>query len=285
MAASYIEVAIAADSSVMDELSALMGQLGFEGFWEEGETLRCFISTARWNPDMKAEVERMATMLVRSSSSVTPRVSVRPIEDQNWNAEWEKTIQPIRVSDRIVIRPSWHDYAAEPNQIVLVIDPKMSFGTGYHETTRLTLRLLEKHTHTGMRVLDIGTGTGVLAIASVKLGAAQALGVDVDEWSYSNALENARLNEVENAVAIRQGELHDVKETGFDMIVANIQRNVLEPLLPGMKARLTPRGIILLSGLLESDEQPMIDAIHAAGFRLIEELQEGEWIALAAFLP
>ncbi len=285
MPKSYVEVAISADSVLIDELSGLMTQLGFEGFWEDGDVLRCFISAERWNPGMQEEVESMATMLARSSASVAPRVTVQSLKDQNWNEEWEKTIKPIKVSERIVIRPSWHEYTPEPGQIVLTIDPKMSFGTGYHETTRLTLRLMERHVTKGMTILDIGTGTGVLAIAAVKLGAARAIGVDIDEWSFNNAHENIRLNDVETDVVIRLGKLNDVQETSFSMIIANIQRNILEPLLSGMKERLEPEGTLLLSGLLDFDEQPMIDALHTAGFRLMEELQEGEWIALAACLP
>lgn len=283
MPSSYVEVSITTDAELSDTLVGLLSQIGFEGFWEDGSFLKCFISSERWTPAMHAEIEALTRMVARSSTSATPRVVVTNLPNQNWNEEWEKTIKPIQVTERIVITPTWHEYPPGKGQLVLTIDPKMSFGTGYHETTRLTLKLLEKHVRAGSRVLDIGTGTGVLAIAAIKLGAANAIGVDNDEWSFNNANENIRLNNVEEQVQIVLGELSDVAGSTFDLIVANIQRNVLEPLLPAIKNQLASNGMIILSGLLKFDEEPMIDALHSNGFRLTEELQENEWIALAAY--
>lgn len=281
MPRSYVEVAIRADRQLVEHLIGIMSQLGFEGFWEDELALKCYISAERWNEAMAGELESIARTMARSSSSSLPKISVSVIEDRNWNEAWEKTIQPIHVTDRIVIRPTWQQYDARPDEIVLVIDPKMSFGTGYHETTRLVLRLMEKHVRPGDRVLDIGTGTGVLAIASIKLGAASALGVDVDEWSYSNALENLTLNNVQDSVRILAGDLSSVPSELFNMIIANIQQNVIEPLLGDMYRRLMPGGIIILSGLLIPDRDQMRTALHAAGFEIVEEMVENEWTAFA----
>ena len=190
MSSSSVEVQIVADEELVDQLVAILSGLGFEGFWEEGSLLRCYIGSARWSPAMHEEVQSVIHRMTRSSSSASPHVVVNTIENRNWNEEWEKTIKPIQVTDRIIIKPTWHEYEAKPGEIVLTIDPKMSFGTGYHETTRLVLRLMEKHVTAGMSLLDVGTGTGVLAIAGIKFGAASAVGIDVDEWSYINALEN-----------------------------------------------------------------------------------------------
>lgn len=283
MPASYVEVSITTDPGLADALIGLLSQLGFEGFWEDNSCLKCFISSERWTPAMLAETEAVTRMVARSSHSTVPQVVVTNLPGRNWNEEWEKTIKPIRVTERIVITPTWHEYKAEDGQLVLTIDPKMSFGTGYHETTRLTLTLMEKHVRRGMHVLDVGTGTGVLAIAAIKLGATTAIGVDNDEWSFNNANENIRLNQVEQQVQVILGELANVSPLPCEMIVANIQRNVLEPLLSDMRNRLSPQGMLILSGLLKSDEEPMIDALHSNGFRLTEELQENEWIALAAY--
>lgn len=282
MAQSFVEVEIRADEQMMEPLIGLMSQLGFEGFWEDGPTLRCFMNEARWQPDMLEEVRHMAGMLVRSGSSPVPVITSRALEEKNWNSEWEQTIRPIRVTDRIVITPTWHTYNPAPGDLVLTIDPKMSFGTGYHETTRLCLQLLEKHIAPGMRVLDVGTGTGVLAIAAIKLGASLAVGVDVDEWSFNNAGENVRLNDVHHSITILQGDITAAPSPAYDIVVANIQMNVLSPMLPEIKQRLTLDGVVLLSGLLTHDEEPMIEALHAEGFRVMEELQEHEWIAFAA---
>ncbi|MBI5473378.1 MAG: 50S ribosomal protein L11 methyltransferase [Ignavibacteriae bacterium] len=277
----YSEIEIAADEQLREQLVGILSQLGFEGFWEEGSALRCYIPQVKWSEELSDEIRRVIRMVQRSSSSVDPVIFVRSVEEKNWNAEWEKTIRPIHVTDRIVITPTWHAYEAQPGELVLTIDPKMSFGTGYHETTRLVLRLMENYIRPGMRLLDIGTGTGVLAIAGVKLGAHSALGVDNDEWSHENGIENARLNGVEQQVSIQLGELADVPPGTFDMIVANIQRNVIEPLLPEMKSRLNPNGVVILSGLLDVDEQPIRKAVQGSGFNVQDMMRENEWIAFA----
>ncbi len=278
---SYTELEITADEELSEQLIGIFSQLGFEGFWQDGSLLRCYIQSNRWNDGMLDEAERVAKTVQRSSNSTAPQFRVTTLEDRNWNEEWEKTIQPIHVTDRIVITPTWHSYEAKNGEVVLIIDPKMSFGTGYHETTRLVLRLMEKYVKRGMTLLDVGTGTGVLAIAGIKLGAASAVGVDNDEWSYENAIENIRLNGVEERISITMSELASVRSGKVDMIVANIQRNVIEPLLPEMKSRLNQDGVMILSGLLDVDEEPTREAVQGSGFKVQEMLRENEWIAVS----
>lgn len=285
MPKTYMQLEIAGDEALNEQIIGVLSQLGFEGFWEEGTLLRCYIRAGRWNESMLDEVRRVTDLLLRSSSSRKPVITVSELEEKNWNEEWEKTIKPIHVTDRIVITPTWHSYGPSRDELVLTIDPKMSFGTGYHETTRLVLKLMEKSVREGTRLLDVGTGTGVLAIAGVKLGAASAVGVDNDEWSYDNALENVALNGVENRITILLGELEIVPEEKFDIIVANIQRNVLEPLLPQLKGRLAAGGSLILSGLLMTDEEPMRLALHNNGYAIRTMTTENEWIALEVSLP
>lgn len=280
MPAHYTEIELTADEALSEEIVAVFSQLGFEGFWQEGAALRCYIRSDRWSDEMQREIELVARTIHRSADSPLPTFSIKQIEEKNWNEEWEKTIKPIHVTQRIVITPTWHNYQAQAGELVLTIDPKMSFGTGYHETTRLMLNLMERYAQPGMKLLDVGTGTGVLAIAGIKLGAASAIGVDNDEWSYENAIENCKLNHVHEKVKILLGVLDDVRESGFDMIVANIQRNVIEPLLPAMKSKLKPDGVMILSGLLDVDENPMREAIQGSGFTVQEILRENEWISI-----
>jgi ribosomal protein L11 methyltransferase len=281
MGSAFIEVQIQADGALRENLAAILGQTGFEGFWEDGTILRCYISENRWTPQMLEEVQSIAAMVARSSSSAAPRIRVASIPDRNWNEEWEKTIRPIEVTDRIVITPTWHTYDSRPDQLVLRIDPKMSFGTGYHETTRLILKLMERHIRVGISLLDIGTGTGVLAIAGIRLGARSAVAVDVDEWSYRNALENLELNGVSDRVRVIQGDITAVPSDAFDMIVANIQLNIIEPILGILRSRLGPGGVMLLSGLLCVDEEQILLSLRQNRIGIKDRLTENEWLALA----
>ncbi len=277
---SYAEVAIRTDEQLMEHLIGILSQLGFEGFWEDGPILRSYMSTDRWNASILTEVERVVKTLHHSSTSPVPTISLTTVESKNWNEEWERTIQPIHVTDRIVIAPTWQTYTPLADEILITIDPKMAFGTGYHETTRLVLRLMEHSVRPGMTLLDFGTGTGILAIAGIKLGATRAVGVDNDAWAYENALENVRLNHVEPHVQILLGDLASVVGHRFDMIVANIQRSVIEPLLSQMCTLLTRDGMMILAGLLLNDEQPITRAVLASGCTVARTVQENEWIAL-----
>ena len=155
MPATYKEVAIQSGEEVLERLVALLSQLGFEGFWEDGDTLKCYVNDQRWSPTLRTEIEEVLQLVHSTSRSPLPALTVTTIENVDWNAQWEKTIRPIRVGRRIVIAPSWHPHTPEPGDLVLTIDPKMSFGTGYHESTRLILRLLENTVKTGDRVLDM----------------------------------------------------------------------------------------------------------------------------------
>ncbi len=282
MPGTYIEVEITTDPLLFDDLVGLLSAEEFEGFWEEGTRLRAYIQTKLWNGDRRKSLEDLLSSFTRHHDLPEPAIATRLIEDQNWNALWEAGIQPIHVSDRIVVTPTWRSYTPSPGEVVLTIDPKMSFGTGHHETTRLMVRLIERHLRPGDAMLDVGTGTGILAIAGVKLGAASALGVDNDEWSYENARENAKLNQVEDKLTIVQGEIQNVPEKGFDLIVANIQRGVIEQILPEMRHRLNAGGRLLLSGLLNVDREAIYAALATGHLAVIEELHEKEWIALAA---
>ena len=284
MSRSHIELAIGTECAAFDTMTGALSVEGFEGFWEDGKNLRAYVGDDRWNPDRLDVLREKLTRIARDLSLPPPSLTLTVVQERNWNRSWEETIRPIRVTDRIVIAPTWHPFTAGPGDIVLTIDPKMSFGTGYHETTRLMLGLLERHLTAGARLLDAGTGTGVIAIAALKLGAAAAIGFDIDEWSFTNAAENGALNGVSGLFTVRQGDLSAVRETGFDMIAANIQKNVIEEMLPGLVSRLAPAGTILVSGLLTGDRDSMVATLTREGLTLADERREGEWIAFAAKL-
>jgi ribosomal protein L11 methyltransferase len=202
------------------------------------------------------------------------------IEDKNWNEEWEKSVRVIEVSDKLVIKPTFKDYQAKPGQIIIIIDPKMSFGTGEHQTTKLVLQFLEKNVKNGIRVLDVGSGTGVLAIAAVKLGAESAIAIDNDEWCYDNGRENCRLNSVDKEVDVKLGEIKDIAGNNFDLITANIQKNILLDIAEEIKNRLKPGGLLILSGLLYNDEEDIVKKYSSLNFEMLEKKSLDEWMAV-----
>jgi ribosomal protein L11 methyltransferase len=282
MPRTFIELTIECGGPPEEQVIGLISQLGFEGFWEDGTSLRCYIATERWDGALLPEVQRVLRMAVSPSRTPAPTVSVRTIEEENWNAQWEATIKPIHVTDRIVIAPTWAAYKPEPHEVLILIDPKMSFGTGYHESTRLALLLIQRHIRHRPSVLDVGTGTGILAIAAVKLGARSALGFDTDEWAYNNAIENAALNGVRDSVHILHGDITAAPAGEFDLIICNIQRNIIESMLGELRRRLAHGGTLILSGLLLTDGESIRQSLRAASLHVAEELIENEWLALAA---
>jgi ribosomal protein L11 methyltransferase len=280
---TYLEVTISASETQRELLLPTMIELGFEGFQETDTELVSYIDKSRWSDDKAERLRDDLHRLIRTISS-NADFRINEIVDRNWNADWEKTIQPIEIGEKLVIKPSWSDYVNSTGRIVLEIDPKMSFGTGYHETTRLVLRLLEKYIRDGATVFDAGTGTGILAIAAIALGASSAYGVDIDEWSIDNGQENVARNKVADRVKIDATPVEQV-EGIYSLITANLTLNVNTALLADFFRLLEPGGLLLLSGLLNFDETPMKTALHEHGFEVIEQVSENEWIAVTARKP
>jgi ribosomal protein L11 methyltransferase len=278
---TYIEISISADESQRELLIPTMVELGCEGFQEIDNALLCYVDKIRWTNE-RNELFKEQLKKLHQTISANASIQFREIIEENWNEQWERSIQPIEVGNKLVIKPSWCNYENKNNRIVIQIDPKMSFGTGYHETTRLTLRLLEKYLHIGFSMLDVGTGTGILAIAAIKLGATSAVGIDNDEWSIENARENVIINHVEDKVDISTKTLQEFPGSSFDIITANLTLNTNIDLLNGFKRLLQKSGVLLLSGLLASDKDKMIHALQSNIFDVTEIISENEWIAIAA---
>lgn len=200
---------------------------------------------------------------------------------RDYNEEWEKTIQPVCVGD-FYIRPSWSTAPPPDGLMVLVIDPKMAFGTGYHETTRLMLRNMTTFVTTGSRVLDVGTGTGILSIAAIKKGAGLVLGFDTDEWSYSNARENAEVNMVSDRLEIKSGSFECVEDDDeYDLILANVNRNALLEMAESLVNHLKKEGMLMLSGLLIDEKDLILGNQWFGSLTTVKLDSEGEWIMIA----
>src|SRR5690606_4088964 len=200
-----VELVLSVPERYHEFLIAELPDLDFESFTAEEDRLAAYAPASRWDQVAREQLERWLRM-----HGLPERFGERIVPDENWNARWEETIRPLAVG-RFLIRPTWASTPPEhADKVLLEIDPKMSFGTGYHESTRLVLRFLPALVRGGERVLDAGTGTGVLAIAALKLGGAAAVGFDVDPWAQVNAVENALLNGVGDRFEVREGSLETV---------------------------------------------------------------------------
>lgn len=259
-------------------LSGILWDFDITGLLEDDDHITIFISEKSGTSENRITdaLKKLKNKMLIESFSINKEL----LEDKNWNELWEKSREVIRVSDRILIKPSFKEYNADKNEIVLTIDPKMSFGTGEHQTTKLVLKLLEKYIKPGMKILDVGSGTGILSIAAVKLGALKAVAVDNDETCFDNCRENVIINKVENKTEVLTGDIDSVKESNFDLIAANIQKNVLIDIAEKIKKKTRKDGYVILSGLLIEDEQTILDVYAKQRFNQIEKITQDEWIAM-----
>lgn len=278
---SYLEVEVSSNEHQRELLIPTMVELGCHGFEETETSLLCYFEKSGWNASRITTFKDALNSLLKTIS-VNAVVRFKEIIEENWNEQWERSIKAIEIGNRIVIKPSWAEYPNDHHRIVIQIDPKMSFGTGYHETTRLTISLLEKYVKNNQRVLDVGTGTGILAIAAVKLGATAAEGTDIDDWCIENATENVLANDVHKSVQISKRGVDEFLPNSFDLLTANLTLNTNIELLPQFHRALRSGGILLLSGLLKDDGATMKEHLGTGGWSILEETFENEWIAIAS---
>lgn len=271
MAVAYLEInlRLTPNDPWREIMVAQMGLLGFESFVDTPEGFKAYIpqSQFRENDFLQIDVFDIQGLEIKWQSQIIP--------PENWNRRWEQNFSPIRVGDRCVVRADFHP--PEKAAYELVITPKMSFGTGHHQTTQMMISFLLEVDCKDKRVLDMGTGTGVLAILAEKRGANSILAVDNDPWCVENTKENIGLNQCEYISA----ELDDSVSTNkkFDLVLANINRNVLLEQIGVYGQILTPGGDLLLSGFYVEDMGIIQNACEAEGFRFIRNFEQNEWVA------
>lgn len=259
-------------------VSGVLWELELDGITEEENFMLVYSSEEK--KVTKEKIELILNGLIEEEIIQNYSIEQETLENKNWNEIWEKGREVFHVSDTIVIRPTFKEYTPKPGELVLAIDPKMSFGTGEHQTTQLVLQSLEKYVKPEMKVLDVGSGTGILAIAAIKFGAASAVAIDNDEWCYDNCKENVELNDVKDKMETLTCNITDISEKDFDLILANIQKNILLELAGEIKKKIRQNGILILSGLLKKDEEQIIKSYSGLGFTFLEKTVKDEWISL-----
>ncbi|MDX1326557.1 MAG: 50S ribosomal protein L11 methyltransferase [Arenibacter sp.] len=254
-----------------DILIAELGERGFESFVETDEGVQAYIKKEEWNPEI------IAGLAVLSNSLFAIEYSFVEIEQENWNATWEQNFNPIQVGDKCVVRAPFHE---KPEvEFDIVIEPKMSFGTGHHETTHMMLQHILEHDFKGKSVLDMGSGTGVLAILAAMKGAKSIDAIDIDNWCYLNALENVERNNC-NHIKVYEGTADLLVDQQYDIIIANINRNILLEDIPSYVKCLAPDGLLFLSGFYVEDIPIITKKCEEVGLKFEKNLEKNNWVAV-----
>ncbi|WP_127579793.1 50S ribosomal protein L11 methyltransferase [Paenibacillus koleovorans] len=253
--------------------------------------------------DLESHVQGLREFcdMLRDEIGIDPgraTITVREVDEEDWANAWKQYYKPLRISDRLTIKPTWETYVPErSDELIIELDPGMAFGTGTHPTTSLCMQALEKTLKPGVNVIDVGTGSGVLAIAAVKLGANRVLALDLDPIAVTSALENVKLNDMESRVSValsdllgilRQGEGGDsdreplAVKPPVELIVANILAEIILLFIDDVYEALVPGGLYIASGIYKNKEEAVEQGLLAAGFSIVEKHRDQDWIAFVA---
>lgn len=268
----FIEVTLKVNAELADILTAELGELGFDAFVENEDGFSAYIDEDDFSQKALDEmIERYQTMADLSYET-------QKIERQNWNEEWERNFEPLFIGEKVSVRASFHEKPANAAYDI-VINPKMSFGTGHHETTTLMIENQLTLDHQGKRVLDMGCGTGILAIMAGELGAKEIVAVEIEDWTVENARENAELNGY-GTIDVRLGGAETIAgDSPYDIILANINRNVLLDDMPAYIAVLKPEGYLLLSGFYTEDLPMLQERATELGLTYLSHRVKNNWVS------
>ncbi len=248
---------------------------GFLDRYGNKTIVKAYFQAGRDAEKLEAELKDAFSLFMKNPPA---EINILLRDDSEWKDNWKKHYKTFYISERVIIKPSWESFAAGEGKIIIELDPGMAFGTGTHETTRMCAVLLDDLVKGNERVLDLGCGTGILGIIAAKLGARDVTCVDIDDAACKTAQENIEKNHV--TVSVVQGELRNLPETQYDIIIINIIADIILSLLPGLKNYCGSHTAILLSGIIRERKQEVIDKANQLGYRVTREIDEGEWVSL-----
>ena len=267
------------------ELLSRLDDAAVQGAWEDEGVVHLYWAEDQWNDEKLVSVQSILADLVQSSRVIP--LSVQRVPSQDWNEAWTRSVKPLRIG-RLVIRPSWEPVLFGPQDIEIVLDPKQAFGTGHHATTRMLLEWLQEDIRGGEQVLDVGTGSAILAMAAVKLGAASAVGVEVDSVAVDCAKEYVVLNGLNDQIDIIAGTLADLpqgRRTTADLVLANLDRQTVLDLADDLVCS-APRGAsIMVSGILVEQQTEIVNRLSSLGLACVERREEEGWVAMKFLRP
>ncbi|HZQ08653.1 MAG TPA: 50S ribosomal protein L11 methyltransferase [Anaerolineae bacterium] len=289
-----LELSIRADAESAEALAAALNEYAYGGAVieqvvtpEQGErldaarpfTVRAFLL----NDETAAEKRRQMEAAVWALGMLRPlgELEVRTLAEEDYADAWKKFYTVLHVGSRIVIKPSWLDYDAQPHELVIELDPGMAFGTGLHPTTRLCLAALEKYVMPGVEMLDVGTGSGILAIGAAKLGAANVDARDIDPIAVETATKNVAASQWQDVIRVTRGSVEwEPEPKRYDLILANIFADTIAELAPALVQHLKANGVLIASGILVERAYLVEDAMREQKMELIEKQQEDDWLVM-----
>ncbi len=273
----YFEIIITSPDESREALTHRLLEMGSTGLIEDNDKIIAYFQGSADIDGLRSELDRFRDVLISSGLNPGFTYDYNHLPEKDWNEEWKKSFTPIDAGDNLTVVPSWIEPDTE--RLTLIIDPGMAFGTGHHETTKRCLELIEHLSGAqGGSVLDIGTGTGVLAIGASKMGFGPVTAVDIDPLAVELAGRNAGTNGLENVV-IKEGDVSAVSGA-FDLILANLISEVLIDIAPDISSRLNPGGTAILSGMIVGQEEGVIEAIQKAGLALKDKYIDDKWVTL-----
>lgn len=269
---SYIELSLQIDLDFNEIMMAELAELGFETFVETEDGLDAYVQEELF------EDLAVKNMLETYAERTPISYAFKQIAKQNWNEEWEKNFQPISIGNDIYVRADFHE--PQPDFLYeIIITPKMSFGTGHHETTSMVMEHQLRIPHQDKKVLDVGTGTGILAVLAEKLGAKYVSAFDIDEWSVENTIENIALNNT-SKIAVRLGTIEDEPQAKYEIVLANINRNILLQQIPAYATFMAEGASLVISGFYETDIADIQAVAESVGLKKTAQLSKNQWASV-----
>ncbi len=279
---NWLEISLRVDEESAEAISELFNQYGEGGAVVEAWPDDPLVTVKTFTPMHDQRLKPLYEALWHLGQiRPLPEPQVREVKEEEWAEAWKAHYEPQHIGRRLAVSPSWQRYLPTNGEVVITLDPGMAFGTGLHPTTRMCLEALEEHLSRGAKVLDLGTGSGILAIAAAKLGASTVLALDTNPLAVKIAKENVLANGVGRAVKVKEGSLEMAEGILFDLIVVNIlARTIADLIEKGLLDHLKPGGLLIAAGIMASEEEEVRKTLREWGLKELSPLQKGDWVTL-----